>query len=112
MEQPNGHILKWLESYTNHTIKIRKLENDDLDEVTFKLENVVEAVRNETHPDDYVAEHSIILKGEGKVLTNGEEVNLPDHIYEIPYDAVINGEQEGNGLLITTDRATYRIHPE
>ena len=102
-------VTDWLDSCIGRTLRITKEEAGDLDKIKLQLDKVVVAVRNETHPDDYVAEHSILLQGLGTMYAGKEEEPLPKNVYEIPYDHEIRKESEGDAVRITTDRAVYRI---
>lgn len=104
-----SRITEWLEAHYDQTLMIRKQEADNVDETRIKLENAVTAVRNETHPEDFTAEQSFLLKGRGAVIVNGEEIPMPNDLYEIPYDGPLAFTVEEEGLHLTTDRASYRI---
>ena len=105
-------ITGWLEAHKNETLMIHKQEDDDIDDIHVKLENVVQTSYNAPHLDDYVSEHSIILEGQGIILTNGEEVTLPNDVYEIPYEGSIEFLEEDGGITISTNRAIYQIKSE
>lgn len=107
-----SRITEWLEAHYDQTLMIRKQEADNVDETRIKLENAVTAVRNETHPEDFTAEQSLLLKGRGAVIVNGEEIPMPKDLYEIPYDGPLAFTFEEDGLNLTTDRASYRIRRE
>lgn len=111
--EPNVEPIKqWLESQLDRSLHIRKEENGDLDDVMLHLEKVVSAVRNDSHPDDYISKHSLILQGKG-IITNQEgEAEIPQNLYEIPYDDQIRSEKKGTGLKIMTERAVYELSPE
>ncbi|WJH34323.1 hypothetical protein MJA45_17570 [Paenibacillus aurantius] len=113
MEQTLKSIKEWLESCKDRPLVIDKKEDGDLDSVTLQLNEVVVAVRNETHPDDYISERSLILQGEGKVEgVPEEEAPLPQNLYEIPFNDKLESRQEAQSLLIRTDRAEYILRPE
>ncbi|GIP37667.1 hypothetical protein J31TS4_09470 [Paenibacillus sp. J31TS4] len=110
MESTVQQIIVWLESKVNRTLQIRKEEQGDVDEVELKLDKVVLAVRNETHPDDYEARQSIILNGEGQIRGEDEPEPLPNNLYEVPFDDSIRWKSDGNGIHLQTNRASYAIN--
>ncbi|WP_052339656.1 hypothetical protein [Gorillibacterium massiliense] len=112
MEINVGPITNWLESCVGRTLNITKEETGDEDRIKLQLDKVVVSVRNESHPDDYVAEHSILLQGQGTMYGGEEVAPLPRNVYEIPYDETITHENDDTGIRISTDRAVYRIECE
>lgn len=68
-------------------------------------------VRRTNHPDDYVADEELVLKGHGTTYTEEGNVPLPQDAYEIPLLGDITIQQEQDGLKVHTDRAVYTIGP-
>ncbi|KXZ15048.1 hypothetical protein AXI59_04120 [Bacillus nakamurai] len=114
MALTNSEFSEWLKQQIGQTLDIRKgeltdsqNEISDLDQIMLHLDDVL--VRKTNHPDDYVAEEELVLKGQGTTYTEEGNVPLPQDAYEIPLLGDIKIQQEHDGLKVHTDRAVYTI---
>ncbi|XRJ18265.1 hypothetical protein P5660_15530 [Bacillus velezensis] len=114
MALTNTELSEWLQKQIGQTLDIRKgeltdsrNEISDIDRIMLHLDDVL--VRRTNHPDDYVADEELVLKGHGTTYTEEGNVPLPQDAYEIPLLGDITIQQEQDGLKVHTDRAVYTI---
>lgn len=105
-------IQQWLAARINQVIHIEKIEDGDTDQVQLQLEDIRLGRQNKHDPDDYVADEALLLYGSGCLETAGQQsltANVPQHVYEIPMTPNMMAEDDQGRLLLSTDRAVYRL---
>ncbi|RKL65687.1 hypothetical protein CR203_19620 [Salipaludibacillus neizhouensis] len=116
MDKHINELSTWLESHTGETVFIQKGELStglkelfDIDRVTFQLEHFsIES--NEDTFDDYISSKELVLHGNGIVqITETEEKQLPQNIYEIPLNGKIVTSSNKKNLKVETENAVYDI---
>jgi hypothetical protein len=111
MNQSSESVSEWMRSQATHFFVIEKQEQKDTDLVRIQVKHVETEHRGVHDPDDYVAEHTLLIHGDG--LHIGEtEAALPQSVYEIPLIGEYSFQAGDGAYRITTDRATYVIRPE
>lgn len=102
-----------LNEWNGQTIKISKLEMDDLDETIVSLDNISYAT-NTRRLDDYEPMHALQLNGTGSIETDTTDAQqiLPSSLYEIPIEDDSLYEFDGTRFLISTSRGVYKIELE
>lgn len=113
MQQPFLSIEEFnelLTQWNGRTIKISKLELDDLDETTVALETITYAT-NTRRLDDYEPMHALQLNGTGSIHSDTTDAHqiLPSSLYEIPIEDDSLYEFDGTHFLISTSRGVYKI---
>ncbi|MBU9711420.1 hypothetical protein [Evansella tamaricis] len=116
MIHPIFELTEWLEGKKGNTILINKgefltgmQEISDSDQIKLFLDNVTIKTIERHDQDDYLADQELILYGDGKIISDEGEFDLPQSVYEIPLMGNLKMEHEDNGVLVTTERATYTI---
>jgi hypothetical protein len=104
-------VSNWMRSQAAHTFIIEKKEQQDTDLIRIQVEQVEAGHQGNLDPDDYVAEHAIMIHGEGCQIGEAEAA-LPHSVYEIPLIGECEFQAGEDELLITTERAKYVIRPE
>ncbi|MDI4646035.1 hypothetical protein [Cohnella hashimotonis] len=102
-------ITQWLESQTDKELVITKQEDSDLDEVVMRLARVERRGERSDSPDDYTNGASLLLRGNGTVVTEGREEPLPSDAFEIPLEGLSLTETADDAALLVTERAKYEI---
>jgi hypothetical protein len=111
MQYPIEQISDWLETKKGHSLFIRKQESNDTDQVELNLQEISLGQLERPDIDGYLASHTIILYGEGKIRnSSGEEFPLPQGVFEIPLDGTFQAAEMGEALNIQTGRAHYVIN--
>lgn len=100
-----------LKALQGSEIEVEKKEQQDLDVVHISLEKV--AYDKDFHKfDEYEAKYTLELHGTGTIETDvGNAVPLPSPVYEIPLDqdTMREYEEDDDELIISTERAVYKI---
>ncbi|MFC3041105.1 hypothetical protein ACFOGI_12730 [Virgibacillus xinjiangensis] len=105
IEEFNDLLHKW----NGHRVKITKHEMDDIDETFMDLETISYGKDNR-RIDDYEPLHELQLNGDAEIETTENEFEpLPSPTYEIPLEDDSLYEKDGSQLIISTDRAVYKI---
>lgn len=66
--------------------------------------------KNDGTFDDYESKYTMHLNGDGKVLTETNELQtLPDNQYVIPLEDDTLYEYDGHQFIISTDRGIYKV---
>ncbi|WP_246206770.1 hypothetical protein [Virgibacillus ihumii] len=106
IEEFNELLTQW----NGQTIKISKLELDDLDETIVALDHISYAA-NTRRLDDYEPMHALQLNGTGNIQTDTASASqvLPSSLYEIPIEDDSLYEFDGTRFLISTTRGVYKI---
>jgi hypothetical protein len=99
----------WLKNNMNKRILIRKQEQEDLDEVLIHLKLIEYKGERNDAIDDYTSHSALLLHGNGSVITNGVEVDLPSDTFEIPLNGLKQPEVNQDSLSFETERAHYLI---
>ncbi|SDQ06083.1 hypothetical protein [Virgibacillus salinus] len=98
-----------LNNWNGQTIKISKIELDDVDETLIQLKNISYST-NTRRIDDYEPMHALQFNGIGNVNTDSKEHQpLPSEIYEIPLEDSSLYEFNGSSFLLSTSRGVYKI---
>jgi hypothetical protein len=98
-------MIHWLDSNKNQSIAIRKVEDGDIDHVNIRLSDT--EIKDFHTVDDYITGKKLLLHGEGKIQTEGNEQDIPGHVYEIALSSVVESKQTEAGFELTTDRGSY-----
>ncbi len=82
MALTNTELSEWSQKQIGQTLDIRKgeltdsrNEISDMDQIMLHLDDVL--VRRTNHPDDYVADEELVLKGHGKPIRRKEMSRFP-----------------------------------
>lgn len=103
-------VSTWLKEHMNTAIRIRKHEQDDLDEVRLTLTEAGYRSDEPQRPDEYTDGRAIILHGQGSVITGqGMESPLPQDMYVIPVSGLSGAEVQQDHVELTTERASYSL---
>lgn len=105
IEELDGLLKKW----TGRQIKLIKTEQKDVDEVNMLLESITYN-KDTNRPDDYKSLYSLQLNGQGVIDTDvleAEPLPLPE--YEIALTPKAMYEFEDDEIIISTERAVYKI---
>ncbi|MFD2333381.1 hypothetical protein ACFSR7_29325 [Cohnella sp. GCM10020058] len=102
-------VTEWLESQTDKELVVTKHEDSDLDEVIIRLSRVERRGERSDSPDDYTNGASLLLRGNGTVVTEGREEPLPSDAFEIPLEGLSLTETADDAVLLVTERARYSI---
>ncbi|MEC0370453.1 hypothetical protein [Paenibacillus chibensis] len=108
MNEKLNSVKTWLEEHRNHTVLIRKEEQDDWDETRVQLEDV-EYIENVETIDDYAEGSSLILHGPGSVINEQGDIPLPQSTFQIYVDGLSECRVEEGTLSMKTERANYLI---
>jgi hypothetical protein len=92
-------LSEWLNNNMNKKILIRKQELEDLDEVLIQKDAI----------DDYTSHSALLLHGNGSVITNGLELDLPSDTFEIPLNGLKQPEVDKGSLSFETESAHYLL---
>jgi hypothetical protein len=103
-------MMDWLQGQTNNAIVIQKKEDNDMDKVRLQLEEVGYQPDYKSI-DGYTDGTALVLHGSGVIVTDAEEVPLPDNSYVIPMAGLTVSKASEDGVIIQTDRAHYSISP-
>lgn len=108
-----NEVVAWLNQYQGREIFIQKEEDGDIDQVEMTLQRADMGHLEERDPDDYLAQFTILLHGEGTVGTGMLASDLPQSVYDIPLtkDWQATLEQGHEKLTIHSERGTYLIQP-
>ena len=100
-----------LKALKGSEIEVEKKEQQDLDIVHIALDDV--RYDKDFHKfDEYESEYTLELHGVGTIETDvGNAVPLPSPVYEIALDVdtMREYEENDNELIISTERAAYKI---
>ncbi|MBU9722925.1 MULTISPECIES: hypothetical protein [Bacillaceae] len=109
-------LTEWLESQKGKTLLINKGElltgkNKIFDNDQIKLSLTDMSVKNiERHDEDgYLADQELILYGDGTIMSDEGEFDLPQSVYEIPLVGSVHMEQEKGAVKVETEKAVYTI---
>jgi hypothetical protein len=102
-------LSEWLVGNMNKQILIQKKEQGDLDEVQIQLKNIEHRGERNNAIDDYTSDSALLLHGDGSVITNGLEVDLPANIFEIPLSGLKQVKVHQDSLSFKTERAHYML---
>lgn len=94
--------------WCGNNIHIEKKELHDIDHIHMNLDRF-SYDKNARTIDGYEATYTLQLNGSGNIITNRTEQTLPDDVYEIPLEDSATFETLKNGLLLHTNRGTYKI---
>jgi hypothetical protein len=109
MEDPLLQVSSWLNAQSNQEVLIQKEEDGDIDRTRIQVDHVSMGHLQQKDPDGYVANQSILVHGQGKVLFTNYEAHLPQNVYEIPLEQSFVAHSIDEGLQIKTGRATYTL---
>ena len=111
MEQDIQKVTEWLNTHLDKTIIVQKREQDDIDQVYFKLSQI-EIIQRDEGVDDYL-DNAIILKGTGSTMnSDGDLVPLPQDTYDIVTTDLKITDLDFEELELSTTRAKYIISLE
>lgn len=98
-----------LKQLTGKQISISKMEMEDVDNISIRLDRV-SYEKDTNRIDDYEALYTLILHGDGVIETDlNTSQPLPSSAYDIPLDGKSLYEFDGEHFIISTSRATYKI---
>lgn len=98
-----------LRKWTGHQIKIIKTEKKDVDEINMMLDSI-SYNKDSDRPDNYEALYTLQLNGEGVIDTDVLSAEpLPEPEYEIDLGTKALYEYEDEEIIISTERAVYKI---
>ena len=98
-----------LQAMVEKRIEVIKTEQKDVDDVHILLERV-DYDKDLDTLDEYEAENTIQLHGMGTIHNDdGEPEPLPSRVFEIPLDHNTMREHDGDELILSTERAVYKI---
>jgi hypothetical protein len=116
MQQSFDQVVNWLDSQVGKTVvltkkelSIGKNEVSDLDQVQLQLEKVSMRQLERKDPDNYLAEQTLMLHGNGSIQGGTKAERIPQGVYEIPLYGSIAAQQADDGMQIATERAIYNI---
>lgn len=96
------------EKWRGKSIHIEKSELRDKDHIQMALDSF-SYDENERSIDGYEATYTLRLNGTGNITADHMEQALPGGVYDIPLEDEAKFRMHGNGLLLETDRGTYKI---
>lgn len=102
-------VTQWLNEHQNHELLIRKKEDGDIDETELLLHKVSIGHLEKEDPTEYLATETVLLHGEGIVISDQSRASLPQGVYEIPINEHWKIKENGDYMEIETDRAIYTI---
>jgi hypothetical protein len=102
-------VSEWLKNNLNKKILIRKQEKEDLDEVLLHLKLTEYRGERSNAIDNYISDSALLLHGNGSVITDGLEVELPSNTFEIPLNGIEQAEANKDTLSFKTERAQYLL---
>jgi hypothetical protein len=102
----------WLNNNMNKKILIRKQEQEDLDEVLIDLKLIEYKGERKDAIDDYISHSALLLHGNGSVIMDGLELDLPSDTFEIPLNGLKQPEVDKDALSFETERAHYLLMPQ
>jgi hypothetical protein len=102
-------LSEWLNNNMNKKFLIRKQEQEDLDEVLIHLKLIEYKGERSDVIDDYTSDSALLLHGNGSVITNGLEVELPSNTFEIPLNGLKQAKADKDSLSFETERANYSL---
>lgn len=108
MNEQLKSVTDWLNAHKQQTVMIRKQEMEDTDQTRIQLEEV-EYRENTPTIDDYTEGDSLILHGNGTVINEQGEIQLPQNTYQIYVDGLSKADVKETQLTMETDRAKYEI---
>ncbi|UTR15869.1 hypothetical protein MM221_04715 [Salipaludibacillus sp. LMS25] len=108
-------LTEWLEAHKGQKLMISKLEYGtemasitDSDHVSMTLEAVTFSDRESRDPDGYVANHELVLRGEGTIQGSKHATGpLPDHHFDIPLEDKMSLSADENQVIVETRHAKY-----
>lgn len=106
-------LTDWFESQKGNTIVIKKEEysighnHTHINEAELLFEKVAIKQIEREDPDGYLANHEIILHGEGKIRTDKGEIPIPQSVYEIPIYNDLTVQTISDGITAKTEKAKY-----
>lgn len=112
MDAQIAEIADWFMGQIHAPLLIHKEEDGDIDQVTMTLEKV-SYIPGDPRRDDYIEEDRLVLQGEGRIITDGDpggaSESLPRNQYEIPLESGFRRSITDRELVLSTDRASYRV---
>ncbi|MGB4431921.1 hypothetical protein [Candidatus Darwinibacter acetoxidans] len=107
MQQSTEKIRSWFDRHRQKELRIRKEEDDDLDEARIRLEDVEVVQHHDT--DGYLSSQAVLLKGEGTVVAAHGEEPLPGRTFEISLTDRWFSAADDCSLHLNTVRGSYHI---
>ncbi|BAB05503.1 hypothetical protein P4637_01340 [Halalkalibacterium halodurans] len=113
-------LTDWLEAHKDQKLMISKQEYatgmasiTDSDQVSMTLEAVTFIDSENRDLDGYVANHELVLHGEGSIQGSEHATGpLPDHRFDIQLEDGMTISADGNQLIVETSRAKYFLEAE
>lgn len=97
-----------LQSWTGNVIQIEKIESEHHNHVVLLLQST-HYERNLHKLDDYESRYTLKLNGPGNIYGEFMSTTLPEKVYDIPLEPTTLYEKNGNKLILTNDRAVYKL---
>lgn len=117
VENEIHQVADWLDAQKGRSLFIRKEELPignqgikDIDEVQLLLDNISMRQIEREDPDNYLANHELLLHGQGIIQSDRGEMPIPQNVYEIPLFGSFVTRNAQNELYIETEKAIYTIH--
>ncbi|MGO4272032.1 hypothetical protein AB4Z22_19700 [Paenibacillus sp. TAF58] len=102
-------VCGWFEANKEKNMMIKKEEQNDIDQIEIKLQDVGLLSYSDTI-DAYLSPQAIVLRGNGCIVSlDAEKQSLPEDSYEIPITGSFHGIQNEQGMEIQTQVASYSI---
>ncbi|WP_169810166.1 hypothetical protein [Paenibacillus antarcticus] len=108
MEQAITQVTQWLNSHLDHTIIVKKEEDDDIDQVHIQLSQF--EFRQTGEGSDAYLDSALVLQGKGSTLNNdGDLVPLPQDMYDIATTGLEIINLVSEEIELHSARAKYTI---
>jgi hypothetical protein len=103
-----SNLKSTLESWGNVQVLISKVEMGDVDRTVINLNDLsLESTSRDT--DDYLSDQTLQIVGKGYQVMEDTKVSIPYETYDIPVEAVIDYQNDGDRIHLVTNRASYTI---
>lgn len=102
-------VTEWLNANSNQTLHISKIEEQDQDQVNMHLERAELQRRQIPSIDGYTDINTLLLEGDGFVITGGHQAPLPDKSFVIALDGLSEADVQSGQVMLKTERGTYSI---
>lgn len=107
----------WCDKNQGKSIQIQKREGHDLDVIIMELQKATLGQLDPYHEDSYLTDQALYLYGSGVIDAQIPLVqieipqSLPQNIYVIPFTDSLSIQEEGERLIVHTERAQYLLNP-
>ncbi|MEK3733419.1 MULTISPECIES: hypothetical protein [Paenibacillus] len=102
-------VTEWLNANSNQILHISKVEEQDRDQVNLHLKRAELQRRQVPSIDGYADMDTLLLEGDGIVITDGQEAPLPDKRFTIALDGLSETKVNDGQVTLVTERGTYAI---